>query len=181
MNDFQSVSLFYILSITHPSQGFLNALVFFRPSYLKYRYRDEKEWRLASICRVLHIPVPRLLVGEWCTSLRSNRYEVDVEYYGSRIERNNEDAKPGVVDTPRSAWSKSLVNWKEEEEKVEVEKEDKNFIMVIQCILSTKEIHLYGKKISRITSLSTSWPCFSFKEKILLHYVPLYFLALLLL
>lgn len=123
MNDFQSVSLFYILSITHPSQGFLNALVFFRPSYLKYRYRDEKEWRLASICRVLHIPVPRILLVEWWTSLVGNGKEEDVEY-GSRIERSNEDAKPDVVDAPRSAWSKSLVNWKEEEEKADDDKDE---------------------------------------------------------
>ena len=119
MNDFQSVSLFYILSITHPSQGFLNALVFFRPSYLKYRYRDEREWRLASICRVLHIPVPRILLVEWWASWLGNRKEEEDVEYDSRIEMNNEGAKPNVVSAPRSACSKSLVKWKEEEEKAD--------------------------------------------------------------
>ena len=42
----------------------------------------------------------------------------------SRIERNNEDARPDVVDAPRSAWSKSLVNWKEEEEKADDDKDE---------------------------------------------------------
>jgi hypothetical protein len=65
---YESASLLYILSITHPSQGFLNSLVFFRPSYLKYRHRDEKEFRLASICRVLNIPVPKVLLVEWWES-----------------------------------------------------------------------------------------------------------------
>lgn len=40
------------------------------------------------------------------------------------IERSNEDAKPDVVDAPRSAWSKSLVNWKEEEEKADDDKDE---------------------------------------------------------
>lgn len=94
-----SVSLLYILSISHPSQGFLNSLVYFRPSYLKYRHRDDKEFRLASICRVLNVPVPRTLLVEWWKSLCikcCKDSEDDVGDGGSiaQSQKVNEDAKP---------------------------------------------------------------------------------------
>ena len=92
---FESVSLLYILSITHPSQGFLNSLVFFRPSYLKYRQRDEKEFRLASICRVLNVPVPRVLLVEWWKSfIESKKESEDVGVGGgtTRQKVGNDDA-----------------------------------------------------------------------------------------
>lgn len=95
---YESVSLLYILSITHPSQGFLNSLVYFRPSYRNYRHRDETEFRLASICRVLNVPVPRVLLVEWWKSVCvkccwKESEESDVN--------GNEDAKLG--DDPRDA------------------------------------------------------------------------------
>jgi len=94
LGSYESVSLLYILSITHPSQGFLNSLVFFRPSYLKYRHRDQKEFRLASICRVLNIPVPRILLVEWWKSFFKWKESEDGGSGGtSSQEGNDEDAK----------------------------------------------------------------------------------------
>lgn len=99
-----SVSLLYILSFTHPSQGFLNSLVYFRPSYLRYRRRDDKEFRLASICRVLNVPVPKILLVEWWKSLLCMKCCKDTEDVvdgGTATQKENEDAKLG--DDPQDA------------------------------------------------------------------------------
>ena len=99
---YESVSLIYILSITHPSQGFLNSLVYFRPSYLKYRHRDEKEFRLASIFRVLNIPVPRVLLVEWWKSLCIKCCCWKESEDDTTSQKGNEDAMRGK-DTPQDA------------------------------------------------------------------------------
>ena len=70
--DLNTSALIYILALTQPTQGVWNALVFFRPQYLKYRERDPTEYRLASIFRVLGISVPQSLSMEWWKSLWSD-------------------------------------------------------------------------------------------------------------
>ena len=55
-------------SFTQPTQGFANALVFFRPRYLKFRSRDDDEFRAASVLRVFNLSVPRILDTEWWES-----------------------------------------------------------------------------------------------------------------
>jgi len=62
-----ALTLFYLISITHPLQGVGNALVYFRPRYLKFRDRDSEELRLSSALRSLDLPVPAFLRGEWQT------------------------------------------------------------------------------------------------------------------
>lgn len=109
LGPFGSVTLLYVLSITHPSQGCLNSLVYFRPSYIKYRHRDEHEFRLASICRVLNIPVPRVLLVEWWTSLFCKRKteEADDTVGGGDATRSQkivmEDALRGEEPPPQDA------------------------------------------------------------------------------
>ena len=95
LGKYESTALLYILSITNPSQGFLNSLVFFRPSYLKYRYRDEEEFRLASICRVLNIPVPR-----WWKSLFKWKEEKE-EFGGVGTTNQEERIKNAKRDDPQ--------------------------------------------------------------------------------
>ena len=65
-----SSALVYIISITYPLQGAMNAFVFFRPRYLKYRERDKEELRLASILRAVDINVPKVLSVDWWRRLR---------------------------------------------------------------------------------------------------------------
>ena len=77
----------WLPSITQPTQGFANALVFFRPRYLKFRSRDEDEFRIASVLRVLDLSVPRIL---------------DTEWWGSRSAPNVDKSRTGSesVDEP---------------------------------------------------------------------------------
>ncbi|KAL7541328.1 hypothetical protein ACHAWF_006907 [Thalassiosira exigua] len=72
-----SPTLLYLISITLPLQGVMNALVFFRPKYLKYRKRHIEELRLKSILRTLDLAVPKILSAEWWRSLKSNQIDED--------------------------------------------------------------------------------------------------------
>jgi hypothetical protein len=67
LSTFGAMTLFYLISITHPLQGVGNAIVYFRPRYLKFRDRDSEELRLSSALRSLDLPVPSFLRGEWQT------------------------------------------------------------------------------------------------------------------
>ena len=70
MDSNDSSALVYIISITYPLQGAMNAVVFFRPRYLKYRERDKEELRLASILRAVDVNVPKILSVDWWRRLR---------------------------------------------------------------------------------------------------------------
>ena len=54
-----------------------NVSVYFRPRYLKFRDRDNEEWRLSSALRSLDLPVPSILTSEWWRTLRSSRNDND--------------------------------------------------------------------------------------------------------
>jgi hypothetical protein len=101
LNTSGSVTLFYIISITHPLQGVGNALVYFRPRYLKFRDRDNEEWRLSSALRSLDLPVPSILTSEWWRTLRSSRNDNDDSSRGpdDRVFRKDakSDAKTVIV------------------------------------------------------------------------------------
>lgn len=51
--------------------GVGNALVYFRPKYLKFRERDSEELRIASLFRTLDLPVPK------CLAYSANDFDVD--------------------------------------------------------------------------------------------------------
>lgn len=69
ISSYGSSALVYFISITHPWQGVANAVVFFRPSYLKFRERDSDEMRIKSILRTLDIAVPKILSSSWWRTL----------------------------------------------------------------------------------------------------------------
>jgi len=78
VEDAHSAALIYILALTMPTQGVWNALVYFRPQYLKYRERDSSELKITSLCRVIGVRIPRCCIAEWRQSLISYREEEDV-------------------------------------------------------------------------------------------------------
>jgi len=72
MSEMDSPALLYIISFTYPLQGVADAFVYFRPRYQKFRERDNKELRLASIFRSLDMKVPKILCVDWWQMLRSS-------------------------------------------------------------------------------------------------------------
>ena len=77
-----------------------NVSVYFRPRYLKFRDRDNEEWRLSSALRSLDLPVPSILTSEWWRTLRSSRNDNDDSSRGpdDRVFRKDaSDAKTVIV------------------------------------------------------------------------------------
>lgn len=58
-------AILYIGAVTHPTQGVWISMVYFRPKYLKFRQRDPRDFRIASVMRVLNLSVPRFLTNDW--------------------------------------------------------------------------------------------------------------------
>ena len=82
--------LIYLIAITHPLQGLFNCMVYFRPRYLKFRERDNEEYRIASSLRALDLRVPSLLNKEWWENLRSHKYGNDNSI---KIDNSQNDAE----------------------------------------------------------------------------------------
>ncbi len=78
VQDIHSAALVYILALTMPTQGVWNALVYFRPQYLKYRDRDSSELKITSIGRVIGVHIPRCCTAEWRRSLIFYEHEKEV-------------------------------------------------------------------------------------------------------
>lgn len=94
-----ALTLFYLISITHPLQGVGNAIVYFRPRYVKFRDRDSEELCLSSALRSLDLPVPALLRGEWQT-LYSKRNAEDYLSQGFedyQVTREDKATKATVI------------------------------------------------------------------------------------